>query len=171
MDVRWVICPSGGIGNIKSFVSLFAGNKLNVAMLADYAVGQKKPVEALRASNILKTGRVLTNEQFANKTEADTEDLFDMDLFVDLLNSAYGLSGANAITVASLNAADPNTPRLVKKAEALFKVQPGIPEFDHFAPAQWLIVNPAFLDGATAKITATMARAAPLFGALNALLN
>ena len=173
IDTRWTICPSGGIGNIRSFVSLFAGNKIEVAVLADYAIGQKKPVETLRASKILKTGRVLTIDQFVGKAEADTEDLFDADLFVELLNSAYALSGVKAITAASLNAADQNTPRLVKKAEALFNVQadPAAPAFDHFVPAQWLIANPGFLDASKPSVATTLARAESLMSALNALLS
>jgi hypothetical protein len=163
LDPRWVICPSGGIGNIRSFVSLFAGNKIEVAVLADYAIDQKKPVEALRASKSLKAGRVLTIKKVANKPEADTEDLFEIDLFVELLNSTYALSGANTITVDSLINADLNTERFVKKAEALFNVAgPGAPTFDHFFPAQWLIANSAFLDISKPNVRLTLARAETL---------
>jgi hypothetical protein len=151
---------------------LFAGNKIEVAVLADYAIGQKKPVEALRASKILKAGRVLTIKEFANKPEADTEDLFEIDLFVELLNTAYALSGANTITVDSLINADLNTERFVTKAEALFNVAgPGAPTFDHFFPAQWLIANSAFLDISKPNVRLTLARAETLISALNALLN
>lgn len=37
LDSRWVICPSGGLDKVHAFVSLFAGNKLHVAVLADFA--------------------------------------------------------------------------------------------------------------------------------------
>jgi energy-coupling factor transporter ATP-binding protein EcfA2 len=34
LDVRWAICPAGGIDAIHPFVSLFAGNALNIAVLS-----------------------------------------------------------------------------------------------------------------------------------------
>ncbi len=46
LDPKWTLCPTGGIGNIKAFVSLFKGNELNVVVLADYASGQKKKLES-----------------------------------------------------------------------------------------------------------------------------
>ncbi len=35
LDPKWTMCPTGGIGNVRAFVSLFGGNKLDVAVLAD----------------------------------------------------------------------------------------------------------------------------------------
>jgi predicted ATP-dependent endonuclease of OLD family len=173
LDPRWTLCPSGGIGNIRSFMALFAGNKIDVAVLADYATGQKKQIESLRASDILKAGRVLTVNEFANKAEADVEDLFDDQLFAELLNSAYQLAGTYSLDAKKLNDADTTTVRLVRKAEAYFRIQmPSSSEmFDHFRPAEWLLQNPTFLQKDDPPITATLARAESLIVALNRLLN
>lgn len=91
---------------------------------------------------------------------------------MDLLNRTYGLAGAQALDAAKLEAADTSTPRLVKKAEAYFRILPeDIPTFDHYRPAEWLIENPSFLDGDTEAITQTLDRTEVLMKAINPLFS
>jgi predicted ATP-dependent endonuclease of OLD family len=171
LDPRWTICPTGGIGNVKAFVSLFGGNKLDITVLADHTKQDAKKLEELRRSEILKAGRVFTMSQFTGKEESDIEDIFDDELFATIVNSAYELTGKNKLTPKSLADADASTVRLVKKAEAAFKVMPEtIPMFDHFTPSAWLVRNLAVLDGGKKEIENTIARAEKLFQALNAAL-
>lgn len=172
LDSRWTICPGGGIGNLRSFIALFAGNHVDVTVLTDIARGQKSQIQTLRESQILRAGRVLTMDAFTDKDEADIEDLFDDDVFAALLNNTYAIPSKDAITADTLNAADASTPRLVKKAEALFRTYspPSGATFDHFAPASWLITNPAFLENAAPTTETTLSRASKLFEELNKLL-
>ncbi len=153
-------------------MALFGGNKLDVAVLIDYAQGQKGQVEKLRSSDILKAGRVLTIETFTGKAESDIEDLFALALFADLLNNTYALKGKALATADKLDAADTSTIRLVKKAEAYFRTEVPVStmEFDHYAPAEWLMLNPTFLDASRSGVPETLDRAEALFKALNALL-
>lgn len=172
LDLKWTLCPSGGIGNIRPFVTLFKGNELNVAVLSDYAQGDKRKVERLRHSEILKAGAVLTIDQFTGKTEADVEDLFEPDLFVEILNRAYDLKGKHKLTPEKLESAATSTPRLVKKAEAYFRLLPdSIPMFDHYLPSEWLIEHGSLLEGDEAGIQETLDRAEATFVAINKLLN
>lgn len=76
LDPRWTICPSGGIDKIWSFAALFGGNKLNIAVLCDYGDGDRKKVERLKQSQILKAGQILTAADFTGKKESDVEDIF-----------------------------------------------------------------------------------------------
>jgi predicted ATPase len=171
LDSRWTICPTGGIGNIRAFVSLFGGNKLDVAVLADQAKSERQKIEDLRRSQILKAGRVLTIADFLGNTEADIEDLFSADVYADLLNEVYSLPASNKLTGAALMAADPNTDRIVKKAEAAFRVMPGtIPDFDHFAPSAWLLRNPVFLTTRMAGLANTLVVAETIFKTINKML-
>jgi energy-coupling factor transporter ATP-binding protein EcfA2 len=171
LDPRWTICPSGGIGNIRAFVSLFGGNKLDIAVLADQTKKDVKKIEELRRSEILKAGRVFTISDFTGKAESDIEDLLEPDLFVSIVNASYELPDANKLTVKSLAEADKGTERLVKRAEAAFNVMPdSIPTFNHFAPAAWLVRNPAVLDGTKKSVESTLGRAEKLFLQLNAAL-
>jgi energy-coupling factor transporter ATP-binding protein EcfA2 len=171
LDSRWTLCPSGGIGNIRSFVSLFGGNNLDIAVLTDFSKTDHKKLEELRRSAILQSERIYTAADFTGKKEADVEDLFDPTLFAAIVNAAYALVAPQAVTSASLAAADQNTERLVKQTEATFKLLPeNIPMYDHFTPAAWLIRNPSILDDDKPEVLATLDRAEKVFATFNAML-
>jgi len=170
LDRDWVICPSGGLDKINAFVSLFSGNELDVIALTDFAKKDRKKIEALRQSEILKSGGVLCYNDFVGKDEADVEDLLSPEVFVDIINGAYELTSPHTLTEAKLAAADDSTVRQVKQAEAFFRVLPNsVPEFDHFSPASWLIEHPEVLHGDTTAISETMDRAEILFKQMNDL--
>lgn len=170
LDPRWTICPSGGIDKISPFASLFGGNNLNIAVLCDLAAGDKGKLERIRKSQILKAGQLFTAADFTGKSESDIEDFLHPQLFINLLNSAYSLPKKNILTVAKLDAANPNTERLVKKAEAAFNVMPqDVPEFDHFHPSDWLIRNPAFLVESP-ELDETLERFEQAFNTINNIL-
>lgn len=170
LDPRWTLCPSGGIDKLAPFVRLFGGSRINVAVLSDIANGDKTKIENLKKAEILKAGHFYTCADFTTQTEADVEDLFEADLFVEMLNGAYKPPIAYVVTTTNLMAANP-TPRIVKKAEALFKLMPAsVAEFDHFGPARWLLENPSALEADTPAINTTLDRFETVFKAFNALL-
>lgn len=170
LDSRWTLCPAGGIDKLAPFVRLFGGNRINMAVLSDVANGDKTKIENLKKADILKAGHFHTCAEFTGQTEADVEDLFELDLFVEILNGAYKPPAANLVTADNLMAAAP-TQRIVKKAEALFKLMPAsVAEFDHFGAARWLLENPGALDPDTPAINATLDRFEHVFTAFNQLL-
>ena len=170
LDPNWVLCPAGGIDKIQSFVSLFGGNKLDVIALSDYTKKDRNKLDALKRSQIIKDGGVLTMVDFTGQEEADVEDLFEPKLFCNIVNAAYKLAGDNELDPEKLGAADESTERLVKRVEAYFRVLPqSVPEFNHFTPAAWLLSNPSALSGDVQEVASTLARAETLFNALNAL--
>lgn len=170
LDPQWVICPSGGVDKVTAFVSLFGGNRMHVAVLTDYAKGQKNKVEQLKQSRLLQAGHVYTIADFCGKGEADVEDLFEPDLFVEIVNKAYDLSGNLVLSEQSLLNADPKTERNVIKAEVYFRLQPSIPEFDHFTPANWLIQHSEIWLEQIPGTAPTLDRFEKLFTKLNSLL-
>lgn len=170
LDPSWVLCPAGGIDKIQSFVSLFGGNNLDVIALSDYTKKDRNKLDALKRSQIIKDGGVLTMADFTGQEEADVEDLFSPELFCRIVNGAYDLSGDNELDPTKLQSADENTDRQVKKAEAYFAVLPeSVPEFSHFTPSAWLLANPSTMSGDAPEVTNTLGRAETLFKALNAL--
>jgi hypothetical protein len=170
MSEKWNLCPAGGIDKLAPFVRLFGGNNLNVAVLSDIANGDKTKIENLRKAEILKAGHFYTCADFVDQVEADVEDLFDPDLFVEILNGAYKPPGAHLVSKEGLMAAAA-TPRIVKKAEALFKLMPvEVANFDHFGPSRWLLEHPAVLDADTPAVQATLDRAQRLFTTFNKLV-
>ncbi len=159
LSPQWAICPSGGIDKILPFVRLFYGNKLNIAVLTDFERGQKKKLEDLHKAALLDGERIILATEIAGKDEADIEDFFDPALFVDLINKTYGLKDGHELTVEKLEAADANTTRLVKKAEAYFRVLPAeIPDYSHFDPSMYLLQHPAMLTGKGKPVENTLAR-------------
>ena len=119
LDTRWTICPSGGIDRIMPFVSLFAGKQLHIAVLSDVAQGAKGKVEKIRSSDILKAGHFYTVADFLDQTEADIEDIFDPQLYAEIVNCSYELPEAHRVTAKKLDQ-DTSTTRQVKKVEAPF---------------------------------------------------
>ncbi len=170
LDPSWVMCPTGGLDKIQAFVSLFSGNSLDVIALTDYSKKGRSRLEAIRRSEILKSGGLLTIGDFVSQEEADIEDIFEPALFVEIVNSAYELPTDHAMTKETLLAADENSERLVKKAEAYFNVLPNdIPTYDHFRPSLWLISHPDILRNENDSIAATLDRTEDLCKAINAL--
>jgi predicted ATP-dependent endonuclease of OLD family len=171
LDQRWTLCPSGGIDKIAPFVRLFGGNRINVAVLSDVANGDRTKLDNLRRANILRAGHLYSCAEFTGQAEADVEDLFDANLFVEMLNGAYKPPVSHMVTKESLMAAA-TSPRVVKKAEALFRLMPEeVPGFDHFGTARWLLENSSVLDVDTPAVNATLGRFEKVFDSFNALLS
>jgi energy-coupling factor transporter ATP-binding protein EcfA2 len=171
LDSRWVLCPASGLEKVHAFVSLLGGKKLHIAVLAGIAQGQKGKGEQLKKSALLQAGHVYTIADFCDQEEADIEDLFTPDLFSALMNSAYKLPTQHRLTIERLEAADPSTPRKVKKAEAYWELLPSeVPPFSHYTPAYWLFQNPKFLSEKSKAVNETLERFAKIFTTLNNLL-
>ncbi|WP_137959698.1 AAA family ATPase [Burkholderia sp. 4M9327F10] len=171
LDPRWTLCPSGGIDKIASFASLFGANRLNMAVLCDVAVNEKGKIEKLRRHQLLEADQVFTIADFTGQEESDVEDLFPHGKYAQLLNETFALKGKNKLTAETLQAADTKTQRVVKQAEAAFRVMQGdVDEFDHFAPSGWLIRNPAFLDAKDDDTATVLDRVEHLFKTFNGLL-
>lgn len=171
LDRRWTMCPSGGIDKIAPFASLFGANRLNMAVLCDVTKKDRPKIEKLRQHALLRADKVLTIGDFTGQEESDVEDLFSPARYAELLNATFDLPAVHKMSSSRLAEVDGSTQRVVKQAEAAFRLlPPEFPEFDHFAPSAWLIRNPQFLDAADEATLATLDRAEKLFQALNALL-
>lgn len=170
IDRKWTMCPSNGIDKVGAFLSLFGGNKLHVAVLTDYAAGQKTKVEQLKASKLLKSGHVLLATTFTGTSEADVEDLLGDELYLQLVNNALDIDGKNPITAADLKNTGEKSVRIVKRVEAAARLRPELPEFDHYLPSWWLIQNPHFLEKDKPSLIAALNRFEVLFTAVNSLL-
>lgn len=170
LDPRWTLCPSGGVDKVAAFVSLFGGNKLHVAVLTDLAEGQKGKVDALKRSRLLADGHVLTTSDFCSQKESDIEDLLGTSVYIALVNGTFGLKGKNVLTEKALQNSGETNERVVKRVEAAMRCLSTAPDFDHFAPATWLLRNPSFLETDSPEMSAALDRFEALVNALNALL-
>jgi len=139
MDTRWTICPVGGVDKVASFVALFGAHQLHVAVLIDYHKGQKGKVRSLKESKLLKSSQVFTADMFTAGDEADIEDLIGNETYIALVNLAYGLKGSDLVPpMVESN----DSGRILKHVESHMKtVKANVPEFDHYAPAAFLLEN------------------------------
>lgn len=168
LDLRWTPCPAGGVDKVAAFMSLFGGNSLNVALFVDFAHGQKKKVEDLKRSQMLKAGHVLTADMFAGQAEADTEDLIGRSAYAALVNETYALPAAQAIKAKNLPEASPRT---VVNVEAYFRtLPPEVAEFDHYRPALHLVENQGTIFQKLPDVDQALDRFEKLFVELNKLL-
>lgn len=167
LSSRWTICPAGGVDKVAAFLSLFGGQRLNIAVLVDLAHGQKNKVEELRRHALLNAGRVFSADQYAGQKEADVEDIIGRKNYVAIVNAAFNLDTKHQL------AADKPTDapeRCVKEVEEAFAVlPPDSPHFDHYRPAAFLVQTPKFVKGLP-ELDATLDRFEELFKGLNALL-
>jgi len=136
LDKRWTLTPCGGVDKIPAFLSLFAGQKLHIATMLDYATGQKGKVEQMRKNQLLRGGHVLTAEQYAGQPEADIEDIIGREAYVGLVNACYKLEGKTALPAAKPAGAPA---RVVNEVEEHFRtVATAGSDFDHYRPAEFL---------------------------------
>jgi energy-coupling factor transporter ATP-binding protein EcfA2 len=168
LDQRWVITPAGGIDKIASFVALFGGNKLHVAVLTDYHLGEKAKVKTLRDSEILRTGHVFSAEAFTGTSEADVEDILGRDSYLALVTACYGLTGRDLFPSAK----PADTPDLVAKeaTKHMLTVSGSVPAFNHYAPAAYLVAHSGDLKDKLPGIDAALDRFEEFFKQVNALL-
>ena len=159
LDPKWAICPSGGIDKVLPFVRLFYGNNLNTVVLTDFERGQKGKLDRLHKSELLEAGRIILATEIAGKEEADVEDFFTEAFFAVLLNETYGLEGKHELSSRKLTAADKNTVRNVKRAEAYFRVLPApYREFGHYDPAMHLLTHPELLEKDSPEVNTSLDR-------------
>jgi hypothetical protein len=165
------MCPVGGISKIKPFVSLFWGNKLNIAVLGNGTIGSKREIDRIQKSSILASDKFYTLAALLEANEADIEDVMHVGFFCCVINRAYDLKGKLRVTSQKLKDAA-KTCRQVARVEAYFKNLPCyIPEYAHSFPANWFIRNPAIFDGDDKKNLSTLERAELIFKVYNEMLN
>ena len=126
LDDRWRILPSGGATNIPTFVSLI-GPHLDVTVLADAGTKGMQRVTGMVDQGLLKGNRLILASVAAASRNADIEDLFTEDDYLQLFNKTFTTS----LKVADLPAGD----RIVKRLET----KQG--EFVHGQVAETLLRN------------------------------
>lgn len=166
LDPRWVKTPIGGAGKLSTFATLLGANQLNVAVLIDSSTKDTQAVKRLRDNDQLTANGLVEISEFTGAGDADIEDLFETDFYLDLVNRAYATALPSPITPADLNT---NIPRVVHKIEEYFRKH-GLSNgrFNHYKPAAVLIREQATLIPQIS--TATLDRAQRLFIRLNSLI-
>jgi predicted ATP-dependent endonuclease of OLD family len=167
LSKKWTITPVGGADKVPTFVALLGAQRgLTVATLIDIQSKDQQRIENLYKQKLLKKKHVLTFGMFTGKPEADIEDMFVPDFYLDLVSKEYGVDPP--IAAASL----PSTtgPRILSQLEKYLETNP-LPAkaaFNHYRPARYFAENIAALKASIDQ--ATLDRFQAAFDALNALV-
>ena len=131
ISLFWDIIPAGAFGNIKAMLELLRSlteSDPNLAVLVDYEKDRNSSIENLRN----KGAHVITCKEFSNNKEtdadADIEDIFTPDFYLDLVNSKFGMK----IEISELRS---KNSRIVKRLKDYFKENP-LPNNKGFPYAQ-----------------------------------
>lgn len=166
LNDQLVITPAGGIAKLPAFVTLLGANKLNTVVLVDSSSTDLAPIRKLREAGRLGTGGLVQIGDVIGQPDADIEDLFEPDFYVELVNDAYqGLLSGSLLTVEEL----PEDKRLVRRVERAF-AQRGLNNgrINHFSPASALIRSQTkYIPKLSEK---TLERAEHLFSAINSFV-
>jgi hypothetical protein len=156
LDPRWTIVPVGGLDKIPTFIALLGAHLPNVTVLLDVAAGGSQKIDSLVERGVIASDKLIPLTQITGSEEADIEDLFDLDFYLELLAE----SGTATVTKAKLKKGK----RIVKRVEATI----GHP-YDHYKPARYLLEKQVDL---LSKIdTGTFDRFDKLFEAANERLS
>lgn len=171
LDDRWTLCPAGGVDKLQTFVSLFGGNKLNIAVLSDFARGSKAKVEAFRKSGLLEDSRFLLVTEFCSQDEGDIEDLFGRELYLRIVNGAYQSSEVPQFSLEDLETTIEKSERVVLRVQELARTRyPDGVNFEHFTPSRWLLQNEQLLENSDQATQDALSRFEAVFNELNQLL-
>ena len=139
----------GGAGKVATFVALL-GARLSVTVLVDTDAKLNQELTSLITKGLLEGQRLITVGQISGAKKADIEDLFTVEEYLAMYNSAFGTT----VTPADLEA-DDSLP-IVKR----FGV-----EFDHGLPAEQMLRDPErFVDSLSIE---TLKRFEKLFSLVN----
>lgn len=136
----WVITPVGGSGKVPTFVALLGSQKgINVATLLDVQNNERQLIEDLYKKKLLTKKQVSTYADFTGGSEADVEDMFDRDLYVEIVNAEFAAQLPAKITKMKLNAKEPRTLRAIEAWLAQNPLKSG--SFGHYRPARYFSEN------------------------------
>ena len=167
LDPRWVVTPVGGADKLGTFVSLLGANQVNLAALIDANPKDKQRIQALQSNGHLKGHALIQMSEITGSAEADTEDLFAEDFYLDLVSGALATELPKAIKSKDLKS---KAPRITARVEQHLR-EHGIANgrLNHYRPAAHLLRHQTNL---LPKIDqATLQRAETLFNRLNRLLD
>jgi len=151
---------------VPTFAALFhAQEGLKIAALLDLQKKDQQKIENLYKQKLLQQNHVLTFSDFTNMKEADIEDMFEPDFYLELVNGAYVNELQKPLHLADLTK---QHPRIIIRIEEYLRQNPlKTGSFDHLRRA-WYFATYAMTFGA--ELNQAIDRFDKAFRTLNALL-
>jgi predicted ATP-dependent endonuclease of OLD family len=130
LSENWVITPVGGADKLATFATLIGANELNICVLMDIAKKDKQRVDNLKKNSFLTQRSIIELNQFTKNSEADIEDLFEVDEYIDLVKKAYSPL-KDELMASKLD----RQPRIIKRIEAFIKKNNISVSYNHYKPS------------------------------------
>jgi hypothetical protein len=168
LSEKWTITPVGGSEKVPTFVALLGAQRgLNIATLIDLQKKDQQNIENLYRKKLLKKQNVLTFADFNGAGEADIEDFFDSNFYLDLVNEEYKADLPAPIKPTALTS---KSPRIVSRLHSHFTASPmkNGAQFNHYRPARYFSENTSALAKQLSANTLTLFE--ETFKKLNTLL-
>ncbi len=168
LDSHWTITPVGGSDKVPTFVALIGAQKgMKVVTLIDIQKKDAQSIENLYKRKLLKKKNVITYGDFTGSTEADIEDMFDVNFYLELVNAEYQNDLSNPITEVGLIS---QAPRVLTRIEKYLQSNPlaNDAKFNHYRPARYFAENSSSVSSRLSS--ETLDRFEKAFRTLNALL-
>lgn len=127
LDPHWRVLPAGGATNIPTMVGLI-GPHLDVTVVTDAQRSRVAKLQNAVRNGLLKESRLIILDQVVEAKEADIEDLFSVDDYLDLFNRTFGTNYETEHLEAR--------PRITARIEEGFHG-----EFNHREPARYLLTH------------------------------
>jgi hypothetical protein len=143
LDRKWTVIPVGSGSNVPTFVSLFGGNDLDLAVLLDADNDVHQRVDNIESRGVMDTDNIRDISDFINEDHGDIEDLFSTDFYVELVNRAYSGELAKMPDIPDYISTsdfkeDNRHPRIAKRLDTFFErfyINEG--HFEHNKPAKY----------------------------------
>jgi hypothetical protein len=137
MDPRWVVIPVGGVENLPTFISLLGENYVSVAVMMEITPTNKKTIERINSGKSISGMNPVKWVEVTRIRDADIEDLFNPNLYLEIVNKAYSAELNEPLTMKIIS--DSN-PRIAERV-ALYFERHNITKngFNRYVPAAYLL--------------------------------
>ena len=105
LNPLWCIVPATSVSKVSTFISIFSsfvGNDKNIVTLVDDHKNERLMIENIHKNGLLDKNKIIKYSEFTGSDEADIEDMFEDDFYVDLVSHTLGTS----VSIADLAQGD-----------------------------------------------------------------
>jgi len=143
LDRKWTVIPVGSGSNVPTFISLFGGNDLDLAVLLDADNDVHQRVDNIESRGVMDIDNIRDISDFTDEDHGDIEDLFSTDFYMELVNRAYSGELAQVPDIPDYISTsdfkeDNRHPRIAKRLDTFFErfhINEG--KFEHNKPAKY----------------------------------
>ena len=169
LSPKWTITPVGGTDKVPTFVAILRSQKgMTTTTLIDIQAKDRQLIENLFKKKLLKKQNVNTYADFLGREEADLEDMFGDEFYLQLVNKEYEDNLQTPITFDNIKNGHP---RLLVRLSEYFdnnQMKGGI-IFNHYRPARYFVDHIEELEKEIPE--SAIDNFEKVFIALNSLLN